>query len=268
MIRPVIFGILNVTPDSFSDGGRWTDATRAIAHATELAEQGADIIDVGGESTRPGARRVSIAEEQERVLPVVRGLVVRGIRVSVDTMNASTAREAFHSGAEFINDVSGGLADPDMYPTVASTGVKYIIMHWRGHSATMQANARYGDVVREVCNELADRVALAVSAGVAHDHIVIDPGLGFAKTADHNWKLLAGLGELANLGSPILVGASRKGFLAEFAPPDADAEKRDAATAIVSALALHAGAWALRVHDVPSTRRVLAVWRRWSGATA
>lgn len=264
MIRPQILGVLNVTPDSFSDGGRWTDAGSAIAHATELAEQGADIIDIGGESTRPGAARVSADEEQARVLPIVGELVGRGIRVSVDTMRASTAAAAAAEGAEFINDVSGGLADPDMYRTVAASGVKYIVMHWRGHSDSMQDNPHYADVVREVRDELTVRVAEAIVWGVPIEKIVIDPGLGFAKTAQHNWQLLSGLPTLAALGLPILIGASRKSFLAEFATENAAPDERDAATAVVSALAVQAGAWGVRVHDVPSTRRVFAVWSRWA----
>jgi dihydropteroate synthase len=265
----LILGILNVTPDSFSDGGRWSHEADAIAHATEMAEQGADIIDVGGESTRPGAERVSAADEQERVLPIVRDLVGRGIRVSVDTMRASTARASARLGAEYINDVSGGLADGDMYRVIAETKVKYIVMHWRGHSDTMQGNAVYTDVVREVRDELTERVTDAVAVGVARASIVIDPGLGFAKTADHNWRLLAGLSELAALGLPILIGASRKRFLAEFAPDDAAPAERDGATAVVSALAAQSGVWGVRVHNVAATRRVLAVWDRWdAGARA
>ncbi len=263
MTRPLIFGILNVTPDSFSDGGRLADAAAAVARATEMHAQGADVIDVGGESTRPGAIRVPEAEEQERVLPVVGELVARGIRVSVDTMNASTARAAAEAGAEFVNDVSGGLADSEMYEAVAETGVRYIAMHWRGHSDTMQDRARYDDVVTEVRAELAERIAEMTARGIDPARIAIDPGLGFAKTAEHNWRILARLDELAALGLPLLVGASRKRFLAEFAPADAAPQARDEATALVSALAAQAGVWALRVHEIPSTVRALAIAERW-----
>jgi dihydropteroate synthase len=266
MTRPVIFGVLNVTPDSFSDGGRWADASDAITHAVELWEQGADVIDIGGESTRPGADRVPLAEEQGRVLPIVRELVSQGIRVSVDTMNAPTAALSVEAGAEFINDVSGGLADPDMYRTMAGSPASYIVMHWRGHSATMQDNPHYVDVVREVRREIAERVSEAIVWGVDPAKIIVDPGLGFSKTGHHNWQLLAGLPALGRLGLPILVGASRKGFLAEFAPDGAPASARDAATATISGLAAQAAAWGVRVHNVPATRQVLDVWNRWSDA--
>jgi dihydropteroate synthase len=264
--RPVIFGVLNVTPDSFSDGGRWADASDAITHATELWEQGADVIDIGGESTRPGADRVPLAEEQGRVLPVVRELVAQGMRVSVDTMNATTAALSVEAGAEFINDVSGGLADAGMYRAMAGSPASYIVMHWRGHSATMQNNPHYVDVVQEVRREIAERVAEAIVWGVDPAKIIVDPGLGFSKTGQHNWQLLAGLPELGRLGLPILVGASRKGFLAEFAPDGAPASERDAATATISGLAAQAAAWGVRVHNVPTTRQVLDVWNRWSDA--
>jgi len=266
MTRPLIFGVLNVTPDSFSDGGRWLGASDAINHATELTAQGADVIDIGGESTRPGADRVPLEEEHARVIPIVQELVARGMRVSVDTMNSSTAALSARAGAEFINDVSGGLADPDMYRVMADNAATYIVMHWRGHSATMQNNPSYVDVVRDVRREIAERVAEAIVWGVAPDRIVIDPGLGFSKTAQHNWQLLAGLPELGRLGFPILVGASRKGFLAEFAPDGAPASERDAATATISGLAAQAAAWGVRVHNVPATRQVLDVWNRWSDA--
>jgi dihydropteroate synthase len=266
MTRPLIFGVLNVTPDSFSDGGRWVDATAGIDHATELWQQGADVIDIGGESTRPGAARVAVEDEQARVVPVVRELVARGMRVSVDTMNSSTAARSVEAGAEFINDVSGGLADPDMYREMAANSAKYIVMHWREHSATMQNAAHYVDVVRDVRREITQRVAEAIVWGVDPSKIIIDPGLGFSKTGEHNWQLLAGLPELARLGLPILVGASRKRFLAEFAPDGAPASERDAATATISGLAAQASAWGVRVHNVPATRQVLDVWNRWSDA--
>ena len=274
MTRPVLLGILNVTLDSFSDGGRFLDEAsagssssidKAIAHAVSLVEQGADVIDIGGESTRPGAERVSADDELQRVLPVVRELVARDIRVSVDTMRASTAREVALAGAEFINDVSGGLADPDMFRTIAALDVTYIASHWRGHSDTMDSLAEYTDVVTEVRDELTQRVAEAIVWGVNPERIIIDPGLGFAKTADHNWQLLGRLDELQALGLPVLIGASRKRFLAEFAPEGAKPKKRDRASALISGFAAQAGAWGLRVHDIDSTREVLAVWDRWDG---
>jgi dihydropteroate synthase len=268
MSRPLILGILNVTPDSFSDGGRWVDPAAAIDHALELVAQGADVIDVGGESTRPGAGRVAAEQELARVLPIVRELVRSDIRLSIDTMNASTAAACAGAGAEFINDVSGGLADPAMYSVVAAAGAKYIAMHWREHSDTMQASPSYGDVVGEVRAELAERIADAVAAGIEPRNLIVDPGLGFSKTAEHNWRLLAGLDELASLGFPVLVGASRKGFLADFAEPGAAPEGRDDATATISALSAQAGAWGVRVHNVDATRRALAVWDRWDEARA
>lgn len=262
---PLVLGILNVTPDSFSDGGQWADAASAVDHAVELSEQGADIIDVGGESTRPGATRVSADEELARVIPVVRQLVDRGIRVSVDTMRASTARAASDAGAEFINDVSGGLADAEMFRTIASTGVSYIAMHWRGHSDTMQKLAVYDDVVAEVRTLLTNRVAEMLVWGVDPNKIVIDPGLGFSKNGAHNWALLGALPEFVATGLPVLVGASRKRFLGGFAAADAPASDRDGATAIISALAAEAGAWGVRVHNVPATVFALDSWSRGVG---
>ncbi|PRY67430.1 dihydropteroate synthase [Glaciihabitans tibetensis] len=268
MSRPVILGILNVTPDSFSDGGRWVDPAAATAHALELVRQGADVIDIGGESTRPGAERVPAEQELARVLPIVRELAGSGIRLSIDTMNASTAGACAEAGAEFINDVSGGLADPDMYAVVAGSGVRYIAMHWREHSATMQAAPLYTEVVSEVRAELGERIAGAIAAGIEPARLIVDPGLGFSKTADHNWQLLAGLPELVGLGFPVLVGASRKGFLADFAAGGTAPAERDDATATISALSAQAGAWGVRVHNVAATRRALAVWDRWDEARA
>ena len=261
--RPRIMGILNVTPDSFSDGGQFASADEAIARAVELVEHGADLIDVGGESTRPGAARVSIGDELERVLPVIRGLVERGIGVSIDTMNSVTAAAAIDAGAEIINDVSGGLADPEMYRVVAASGATYIASHWRGHSTEMNDLAVYDDVVYDVRHELKGRIAELIVWGVNPRRIVIDPGLGFAKTADHNWTLLGHLPALATLGYPILVGTSRKRFLGELLPDDAPATDRDAPTAITSALAAQAGAWGVRVHNVAETKAALDVWDRW-----
>ncbi len=261
--RTLIMGILNVTLDSFSDGGRYARFDDAIAHARMLAADGADIIDVGGESTRPGAPRVDVHEEQRRVVPVIRELVGLGLRVSIDTMNAATAFAAVEAGAEVINDVSGGLADPNMAQVVVDTDSTYIAMHWRGHSATMQQNAHYRSAVAEVKAELFHRVAELVVQGVDPARIVIDPGLGFAKLADHNWQLLGHLHELDELGLPVLVAASRKRFLGGLLPEDAGVRERDPATAVISALAAQAGAWGVRVHDVASTRAALDVWEAW-----
>jgi dihydropteroate synthase len=260
---PQIMGILNVTPDSFSDGGRFASVDDAIARGVQLKTQGADLVDVGGESTRPGAPRIPAAEEQARVMPVIRELVAAGVAVSVDTMNAETAFAAAEAGASVINDVSGGLADPEMYRTVAETGLLYVAMHWRGHSANMRELATYGDVVADVRNELKARLAEMIVWGIPPERVIIDPGLGFAKNDDHNWKLLGHLRELSTLGHPILIGASRKRFLAPYAPEGAPADARDSATATLSALAAQAGVWAVRVHDVPSTREALAVWAAW-----
>ncbi|AMB57572.1 dihydropteroate synthase [Microterricola viridarii] len=258
-------GIVNVTPDSFSDGGRWAEPSAALAHARQLVASGADIIDVGGESTRPGAARVDPSEEQARVIPVIAALAGAGIAVSVDTMNAATASAAAAAGATIINDVSGGLADPGMADAVAASGLHYIAMHWRAHSATMQDLAHYGDVVAEVCDELAGRVDALLAAGVAPDKLVLDPGLGFAKTAAHNWALLGRLGELQALGYPVLVGASRKRFLGELLADGAATAERDLPTAVVSVLSAQQGAWALRVHDVAGTRVALDVLASWQG---
>jgi dihydropteroate synthase len=265
--RCAIMGIVNVTPDSFSDGGLFYRRADAVAQGLLLAADGADIVDVGGESTRPGASRVTAAEEAFRVLPVVRELAAAGVRVSVDTMRARVAEAAVESGATVINDVSGGLADPNMARVVAGTAVTYVAMHWRAHSDRMAACARYGDVVSEVVDELRARLRALTEAGVHPDQIVLDPGLGFAKTAKHNWSLLTNLGALRSLGRPILVGASRKSFLGEVLasgghqpPPTA----RDDATLAVSALAAAEGASCVRVHDVRSTVaavRVAAAWR-------
>ena len=249
--RCLVMGVVNTTPDSFSDGGALADAAAGVAHGLRLAAEGADLVDVGGESTRPGAERVDEAEEARRVLPVVEGLAEQGVLVSVDTMRASIARAAVDSGARMVNDVSGGLADPDMLGTVAELAVPYVVMHWRGHSKQMQEHAVYGDVVAEVCAELSERVEAATAAGIRPDHVVIDPGLGFAKQPQHSWALLRGLDRLVATGLPVLVGASRKGFLgallADASGPRPLEEREDATTA-VSALAAAGGAWAVRVH--------------------
>ncbi|MGO4689536.1 dihydropteroate synthase [Glaciibacter sp. 2TAF33] len=258
----LVMGILNVTPDSFSDGGRWASTDAAIAHALELTAQGADVIDVGGESTRPGAARVTPADEQSRVVPVITELARLGVVVSVDTLNSSTALAAAAAGATIINDVSGGLADPAMASVAAGTGLTYIAMHWRGHAQEMDALADYGNVVTDVRDELATRVAELEAAGVSRDKIVLDPGLGFSKRSWHNWQLLAHLDAFDELGLPVMVGASRKRFLAELTGADAPVAARDLPTAVISVLAAQAGAWAVRVHDVVTTRRALAVLER------
>ncbi|MFR9806212.1 dihydropteroate synthase [Pseudonocardia sp. RS010] len=261
--RCVVMGILNVTPDSFSDGGRYVDREHAVAHGVAMRDAGADLVDVGGESTRPGAGRVDAPTERERVVPVIRELVAEGVRVSVDTTRAEVAEAAVEAGAEVVNDVSGGLADPRMAVAVASLRVPWILMHWRGHSDRMQELASYEDVIGEVRQELVARADAAVMAGVDPDRLILDPGLGFAKTAAHNWALLRRLDVLVALGFPVLVGASRKRFLGQLL---ADAEGRvrppvgrDGATAAISALAAHVGAWGVRVHDVESTMDAVAV---------
>jgi len=262
----VIFGILNVTPDSFSDGGRFGDLDSAVEHALSLVDDGADFIDVGGESTRPGADPVSEDEEHERVLPVVEALAAHGVAVSVDTMRASTARLAVSAGATIINDVSGGLADPEMHAVIADTTVDYIAMHWPDLD---HAVPTYDDVVRDVRDELKQRIAELIVHGVDPARVIVDPGIGFAKNAEHNWQLLGHLDELSSLETRVLVGVSRKRFLAEFATDGAPATDRDPATATISALAAQAGAWGVRVHDVASTRSALNVWHAWQrGATA
>ncbi|GAA4660574.1 dihydropteroate synthase [Amycolatopsis dongchuanensis] len=250
--RCLVMGILNVTPNSFSDGGRYLTTGRAIAHGVELAASGADIVDVGGESTRPGAGRVSCAEEKRRVLPVIRRLAAAGVTISIDTTRAEVADAALEAGAAIVNDVSGGLADPRMASCVAAADVPYVAMHWRAPSSRMHEHALYDDVVAEVVGELSQRVDALVAAGVRPERIIIDPGLGFAKKPRHNWQLLADLRALSVLGRPVLVGASRKSFLGIV-------RDRDAATAAVSALAAAAGAACVRVHDVRRTLTAVQV---------
>ena len=265
--RCVVMGVLNVTPDSFSDGGCYADFDSAVAHGLEMHAAGADYVDVGGESTRPGADRVDAAEECRRILPVIAELARAGVRVSVDTTRAEVAEAALDAGAVLVNDVSGGLADSGMAKLVADAGVPWVLMHWRGHSRQMHANAHYDDVVDEVCTELTARRDDALTAGVAEEQLVLDPGLGFAKNAPHNWALVAGLDRIVGLGLPVLLGASRKTFLGRLlAGSDGaprPAEQRDAATLATTVLAAEAGVWGVRVHDagasVDAVRTVEAV---------
>jgi len=255
-------GVVNVTPDSFSDGGQWYEPSAAIAHGRELAAQGADILDVGGESTRPGAERPSEAEELRRVLPVVEALAELGVPVSIDTMRPAVARQAVAKGATIVNDVSGGAADAGMLPTVAELGVGYVMMHWRGHSRDMQSRAVYGDVPTEVRDELSRQVEAALAAGVDPSRIVLDPGLGFAKTADHNWELLRAPDFLAPLGFPVLWGVSRKTFLGRLLGTEGHlrpAVRRDDATLAFTTLLAVAGAWGVRTHTVAQHRDAVAV---------
>jgi dihydropteroate synthase len=263
-------GVLNVTPDSFSDGGEHEGVAAALDHAKLLIMGGANIIDVGGESTRPGAERVSLELELARVLPVIEGLVAelaasnrRDVLISIDTMNATTALAAVAAGAHIINDVSGGLADPKMFSVAAASGAKLVISHWRGFSTEMDQLNTYVDVAREVAYELKERVKAAVEAGVSRNKIIIDPGLGFAKDMAQNWKLVARLEELEKLELPILVGASRKRFLAGTLDPEEPAsvsiERRDLATAVLTALLLQRKLWGVRVHNVIATSDAIAV---------
>ena len=261
--RTLVMGVVNVTPDSFSDGGEWFEQDAAVAHGREVLAAGADIVDVGGESTRPGAERPSVEEELRRVVPVVRALAAEGAVISVDTMRASVARAAVDAGATIVNDVSGGLADPEMVPWVASDRLPFIAMHWRGHSTSMQSLADYDDVVEDVCRELAERRDALLAGGIEAHNLVLDPGLGFAKNADHNWALMAALPVFHELGHPVLLGASRKTFLgrlgrgADEAPRPA--AERDIETTATSVMAAMAGLWCVRVHDVASTVRALSV---------
>jgi dihydropteroate synthase len=254
-------GVLNVTPDSFSDGGDHATVDTAIVFGLRLRALGADLVDVGGESTRPGAQRVSLDEEHARVVPVIEALAQEGVRCSVDTMRAAVAEAAVTAGATLVNDVSGGLADPAMLPTVAALGVPYVAMHWRGHAADMQSRASYDDVVTEVCAELSQRLDACAAAGVAD--VVVDPGIGFAKTAEHNWQLLRHVDRLQALG-PVLLGSSRKAFLGTLLdgrPPVG----RDAATTALTVVAAQAGCWGVRVHDVQGSADAVRVWEQLRG---
>ncbi|MGW1072502.1 dihydropteroate synthase [Streptomyces sp. NPDC002537] len=264
--RCAVMGVVNVTPDSFSDGGRWFDTDVAVKRGMDLVAEGADLVDVGGESTRPGATRVDEREELRRVIPVVRQLVSEGVVVSVDTMRASVAEAAVEAGAALVNDVSGGLADPAMVPVVATAGVPFVVMHWRGFSEGMNGLAVYGDVVGEVLGELRQRLDAVVAAGVDPERLVVDPGLGFAKGADHDLALVAQLARFRReLGLPMLVAASRKRFLgsvlAEAGGTPPPARERDAATAAVTTIAARDGAWAVRVHEVRASADAVRVVR-------
>ncbi|MDJ0343978.1 dihydropteroate synthase [Streptomyces sp. H10-C2] len=268
--RCAVMGVVNVTPDSFSDGGQWFDPELAVKHGLDLIASGADIVDVGGESTRPGAARVAEAEELRRVIPVVRELAAAGALVSVDTMRAAVAEQAVAAGARLVNDVSGGGADPAMIPVVADAGVPFVVMHWRGQSIDMNNRAVYGDVVAEVVAELREGCERAVAGGIDPARIILDPGLGFAKNAEHDLALMAHLGQLRALGRPLLVAASRKRFLGRVLAGSAGdpppARERDAATAAVSAIAAREGAWAVRVHEVHASADAVRVSRAIEGA--
>jgi dihydropteroate synthase len=270
MELPLLMGVVNVTPDSFSDGGRWSTPDAAIAHARDLLVDGADILDVGGESTRPGATRPLVAEELGRVVPVIRALAAEGATVSVDTMRSEVAVEALAAGASIVNDVSGGLADPRILDVVADSEATYICMHWRAHSDTMTDFAVYdapGGVLAAVRDELCERVDALHAAGVPDERIVLDPGLGFAKKPEHNWTLLAGIQVLKSLGLRVLVGASRKSFLGSLLV-DADGEPRpvddrEHATTALTVLLAQQKVWGLRVHDVRASRDALVTLERW-----
>lgn len=260
--RTLVMGVLNVTPDSFSDGGRFNDPKIATEHALQMIDDGADIIDIGGESTRPGSDRISVQEELDRVLPVVSAISSTGVAISIDTMRVEVAKAAIEAGACMINDVSGGKADSEMLAYVATLNTPYILMHWRGPSNVMNTLTDYNDVVADVTKEISEQVEVAVSAGIARERIAIDPGIGFAKTVDQNWPILKHLNVLEELGLPILMGASRKKFLGELLAKDGearDSDERESATTAISTLMAARGLWAVRVHDVKSSSDAVAV---------
>jgi len=248
----LVMGILNVTPDSFADGGLHFDTDLAITHGREMIEDGVDIIDIGGESTRPGADRVSAEEEQERVIPVIRELAKESVVISIDTMRASTAKLGVEAGATIVNDVSGGAADPEMFSTVAQLGCKYTLMHWRGHSKDMNSKAIYSDVVAEVIEEISIQLDKALAAGIKRENIILDPGIGFAKDAEHNWEILNRIDEFIALGYPVLIGHSRKRFLGGDTPDD-----REEATVQVTQSLVGKGIWAVRVHGVKANKEAI-----------
>ncbi len=267
--RPLVMGVVNVTPDSFSDGGRWLASDSAIAHGRELVAAGADLLDIGGESTRPGATRPLVSEELARVIPVITALAGQGAVVSVDTMRAEVAAAALDAGALLVNDVSGGLADPDILRVVAERDAAYVAMHWRAHSDVMQQRASYADVVTEVRDELAARVEAALAAGIDPARLAIDPGLGFAKTAEHNWDLLRGLHRLDDLGLPVLLGSSRKSFLGALladgsGEPRPVLDREDANVALTTIAGL-LGVWAVRVHEARASADALRVVQQLRG---
>ena len=260
--RTLVMGVLNVTPDSFSDGGRFNDQMIATNHALQMVQDGADIIDIGGESTRPGSDRITVKEELDRVLPVISALANSGVAISVDTMRAEVASAAIDAGACMINDVSGGKSDPEMLSYVATLNVPYILMHWRGPSNIMNTLTDYNDVVADVTREVSNQVDVAVAAGIARERIAIDPGIGFAKTVDQNWPILKHLEVLEGLGLPILMGASRKKFLGELLAKDGvarDSDERESATTAISTLMAARGIWAVRVHEVKASSDAIAV---------
>ena len=250
----LVMGILNVTPDSFADGGKHNDFESAVARGLEMIAEGVDIIDIGGESTRPGADRVSEEEEIARTIPVIKELAKHGAKISIDTMRASTAKAAITAGASIINDVSGGLADASMLQTAAELKVPYIAMHWRGQSKDMNSKAIYRDVVSDVISELQERISVALDAGITAEHLIIDPGLGFAKDADHNWAIIDAVDQFVALSYPVLVGASRKRFLGGDTP-----DEREQATIDLTKRLAPTGVWAIRVHSVKPHKEVLSV---------
>jgi dihydropteroate synthase len=263
--RTLVMGVLNVTPDSFSDGGKFAAAETAIAHGKQMFQDGADLVDVGGESTRPGADRISIQEELDRVIPVISELTKSAIPVSIDTMRAEVAKQAVAAGACLVNDVSGGKADPEMFKFLTTNELPYVMMHWRGHSTEMMNLTNYDDVVADVCDELQLQVNAAVSAGIAISRIVLDPGIGFAKTTSQNWPLLAQLDVLQDLNLPLLIGASRKKFLGELLAKDGqprETDEREAATTAITTLMAAQSVWAVRVHDVKSSSDAVRVVSR------
>ena len=249
----LVMGILNVTPDSFADGGRYSDFESAIRRGSEMISEGVDIIDIGGESTKPGAERITLDEELNRVIPVVKELSQSGVRISIDTMRSEVARQAIEAGASIINDVSGGLADTEMLPTAASLELPYIAMHWRGHSKDMNSRAVYKAVVSEVIIEIEERITACLEAGIKKDNLIIDPGLGFAKDADHNWAIIDSISSFVDLGYPVLVGASRKRFLGGDNP-----DLREAATIALTQRLSTTGIWAIRVHSVKPHKEVIS----------
>ena len=259
--RCLVVGVLNVTPDSFSDGGLFSDTNAAVKYAQDLIQNGADLIDVGGESTRPGASRITTLEEQKRVIPVIKELTSLGIITSIDTMSSETALVAVNAGAQMVNDVSGGLADENMHKCVADLNVPYVLMHWRGHSTVMDKLATYSDVVTEVVNEIQIQVDKAIKSGIDRNKIVIDPGLGFAKNPEQNWEILKKFNQLHHLNLPIYIGASRKRFLTDFAIPRGSLEPkdRDIATSIITSYVSLNGAWAVRVHDVSANSAAVKI---------